>query len=440
MKSITTALPRRHENSNIRVFRVLGHMSCSDLYDFIGRVVKHRVEELSLEIWPRDNCEIPYCLIECDSLRASPPLWIARGTGTRKGPEARWTTLQPWRARVSVGARAQGGAKHFIFFLCQPEGLQPNFHLIARGKSSKGGVALRSLKLETGALQYRCIGRPILLKLSSKSGLCSLHSLSLTGVHFSDSALDDVDLFTSSSFPSIERLTVEYCKNMSHDLIVRSPNLKDVQISGIVINSLDINGTRLENLKIQYCRAIRLDNVVSWIKIFALNLRLLDWEVNKITEKILIDIFPLLTIEGRTGLGFKGMACTSLKKCEIPGIACLLKSSPVVHTLMLELCILQRWNNPLLDNTRCTEDQYLQNQVQGSNAFLCHLKVVKPYTNFSVFYSTINIVRFLFEQGRSLQDMIFCCSVKPLSFWLNEIRRIEGFPRASTEVKISVAS
>ncbi|XP_048433616.1 putative F-box/FBD/LRR-repeat protein At4g03220, partial [Pyrus x bretschneideri] len=157
MKSITTVLSRRHENSNIRVFRVSGHLSCSDLYDFIGRVVKHRVEELSLEIWPRDNCEVPYCLIECDSLR--------------------------------------------------------------------------SLKLETGALQYRCIGRPILLKLSSKSGLRSLHSLSLTGVHFSESALDDVDLFTSSSFPSLERLTVEYCKNMSHDLIVRSPNLKDVEIS-----------------------------------------------------------------------------------------------------------------------------------------------------------------------------------------------------------------
>lgn len=62
--------------------------------------------------------------------------------------------------------------------------------------------------METGALQYGCIGGPILLKLSSKSGLRSVHSLSLTGVHFSDSALDDVDLFTSSSFPSLERLTV----------------------------------------------------------------------------------------------------------------------------------------------------------------------------------------------------------------------------------------
>lgn len=50
MKSITTVLSSHHENSNIRVFRVSGHLSCSDLYDFIGRVVKHRVEELSLEI------------------------------------------------------------------------------------------------------------------------------------------------------------------------------------------------------------------------------------------------------------------------------------------------------------------------------------------------------------------------------------------------------
>lgn len=102
--------------------------------------------------------------------------------------------------------------------------------------------------------------------------------------------------------------------------------------------------------------------------------------------------------------------------------------------------ILQRWNNPLLDSTGCTEEQYWQNQVQSSSAFLCHLNVVKIYTNFSVFYSMINNVRFLLEHGRSLQDMNFCCSVKPLSFWLNEIRRIEGFPRASSEVKISVAS
>ncbi|RXH97929.1 hypothetical protein DVH24_010254 [Malus domestica] len=33
----------------------------------------------------------------------------ARGIGERKWPEVRWTTLQPWRVRVRVGARAQGG-------------------------------------------------------------------------------------------------------------------------------------------------------------------------------------------------------------------------------------------------------------------------------------------------------------------------------------------
>ena len=44
-------------------------------------------------------------------IRATPPMWIDRGTWERKGPEARWTVLQPSGARVRVGGRAKGGGE-----------------------------------------------------------------------------------------------------------------------------------------------------------------------------------------------------------------------------------------------------------------------------------------------------------------------------------------
>ena len=47
-------------------------------------------------------------------------MWIARGTGERKGPEARWTVLQPSGARVRVGGRAKGGGESTGLW---PEGL-----------------------------------------------------------------------------------------------------------------------------------------------------------------------------------------------------------------------------------------------------------------------------------------------------------------------------
>ncbi|XP_008230170.1 PREDICTED: putative F-box/FBD/LRR-repeat protein At4g03220 [Prunus mume] len=80
------------------------------------------------------------------------------------------------------------------------------------------------------------------------SGLRKLHNLSLTGVDFSDG-----DLFSDSSFPFLEKLTIRSCVGKPH-LEICCPNLKDLQVFSVSqLNSVDISGMRLETLKFTQC-------------------------------------------------------------------------------------------------------------------------------------------------------------------------------------------
>ncbi|PRQ46170.1 putative F-box domain-containing protein [Rosa chinensis] len=84
MKFITSLLSRRHENYNIKVFRVYGHLSFSRLNNLIRLLVNHRVVEPELYVLLSDSFEFPECLFECDSLRSltlqvhSPYYWKVR--------------------------------------------------------------------------------------------------------------------------------------------------------------------------------------------------------------------------------------------------------------------------------------------------------------------------------------------------------------------------
>lgn len=94
-------------------------------------------------------------------------------------------------------------------------------------------------------------------------------------------------------------------------------------------------------------------------------------------------------------------------------------------------------------NGHYTEEQFWQAQAQTLNPLLCHLKVVKIWvpTKDIDHERVINIVRFLLEHGKNLQEMIIAPEY-PQAYcvpgWKDKIIVvIEGLPRGSANVKIS---
>ena len=227
---ISNVLRHRHENSNLKVFRVKGYLSSSCLYSCIDRVVKYRVEELALDVFLTDKYfssdafGLP-SLFKCDSLRS--------------------LTL----------------ATAFRIPDYSPSIRKPHFGLLL----SSNAVA--------------------------KSGLHQLHTLSLTRVEFLDSALE-LDLFSASSLPSLEKLSITNCKGITH-LKITCPNIKDVHIVKMFLSSLDISsGMRLENLEITESFEVLVNG--NRVKIFAPNLKTFWWQHDYGTEESFAPSFPIL--------------------------------------------------------------------------------------------------------------------------------------------------
>ncbi|TQD81457.1 hypothetical protein C1H46_032988 [Malus baccata] len=434
---ISKVLRHRHENSNLKVFRVKGYLSSSCLYSCIDRVVKYRVEELALDVsltdkyFSGDAFGLP-SLFKCDSLRS---LTLA----TYKDP------------------------------YYSPSIPKPHFGLLL----SSNAVA--------------------------KSGLHQLHTLSLTRVEFLDSALE-LDLFSASSLPSLEKLSMTNCKGITH-LKITCPNIKDVHIIRMFLSSLDISGMRLENLEITHSFEVMVNG--NRVKIFAPNLKTFWWQHNYCTEESFAPSFPilrachlacfskvvdvtmvkptinllcgssqvqklciydsylrplciarirLLTIhppafdprkaESLNGLG--SLMMMVFNKDVIPGLTCLFKSSPKLHTLSIYTMnayletYLPTWHNILLDDAGCTEEQFWESQAQILSHFLCHLKVVNIHDySHRINENVIKFARFLLEHGRSLQEIILHSRHPSGKEKIGSV--LEGFPRASAGVKISVA-
>ncbi|CAN6568652.1 unnamed protein product [Malus baccata var. baccata] len=433
---ISKVLRHRHENSNLKVFRVKGYLSSSCLYSCIDRVVKYRVEELALDVsltdkyFSGDAFGLP-SLFKCDSLRS---LTLA----TYKDP------------------------------YYSPSIPKPHFGLLL----SSNAVA--------------------------KSGLHQLHTLSLTRVEFLDSALE-LDLFSASSLPSLEKLSMTNCKGITH-LKITCPNIKDVHIIRMFLSSLDISGMRLENLEIthsfevmvngnrvkifapnlktfwwqhNYCTEesfapsfpiLRACHLACFSKVVdvtmvkpTINLLCGSSQVQKlcIYDSYLRVSFPkfmhvflftkrccasigclfmqiLSDIYFKGGLPYSFMNLKTLQifirvfnKDVIPGLTCLFKSSPKLHTLSIYTMnayletYLPTWHNILLDDAGCTEEQFWESQAQILSHFLGHLKVVNIHDySHRINENVIKFARFLLEHGRSFA---------------------RGVPRASAGVKISVA-
>ncbi|KAK9910752.1 hypothetical protein M0R45_034699 [Rubus argutus] len=419
---ITSVLSRHRGNSNVKVFRVssrLGfcHLASSCLYDCVRWLVKRRVEELVLEVGSSGRFDLPLCVFQCDSLRC--------------------------------------------------------------------------LKLDANV---SWCGSPSFW-LGATNGLRSLHTLFVSHVDFLVSGLCE-DLFSGSSFPCLESLTVESCNGMTH-LKISCPNLKVVHVNSMNINSLDVSGMRLENLRVSFTFFRCYGE--SWVSVFAPNLQTFSWLANCLTEKCLIHGFPALIkshiscrcpgdlsmvkihsamdlisassqvqslvisvdfLRVLSKIYFEGglpypfvqlqtlkIQTTSLNRHDIPGIACLFKSSPMVHTILIEIlgdgARDDKWFDVSLDKAYCTEEQYWESQAQALIDFLYHLNVAMIHVKGSMIHkSVVTLVRFLLEHGRGLQEMVLTSqqlNSGNLSLWEDQIRLLEGFPRASADVKLSIA-
>lgn len=95
----------------------------------------------------------------------------------------------------------------------------------------------------------------------------------------------------------------------------------------------------------------------------------------------------------------------------------------------------------MFDDANCTEEQYWEAQAQDLSPFLSHLQVADIDVGEVIPKNAFNFAKFLLKYARGLQKMILhftwsesCLPPDPLN---DTIALLEGFPRASAEVKFS---
>ncbi|KAM1406450.1 hypothetical protein ACFXTH_001119 [Malus domestica] len=139
------------------------------------------------------------------------------------------------------------------------------------------------------------------------------------------------------------------------------------------------------------------------------------------------------------GLPYSFMELTTLQifvdclnKAVIPGLACLFKTSRILHTLSIYI-----WHRVLVNNsTKWTEERYWENEAQNMSHFLRHLKVVNihhyPYV---IDENVITFAKFLLQHGEGLQEMLF--NVRDPKGWDDKISLLKELPWGNGDVKIS---
>ncbi|XP_048446845.1 putative F-box/FBD/LRR-repeat protein At4g03220 [Pyrus x bretschneideri] len=434
---VNTVLRHRDENSNIKVFRVKGDLSSSCLYNCIDQAVKYRVEKLKLDVSLTDKYFFGdksglLRLFNCDSLRS---LKLA----------ARYSSYA-WQRPLS--------SQQFPISL--------SYYVVAT------------------------------------IGVHALRTLCLTSMKFLDST-SELDLFSASSFPSLEKLRLENCIGITH-LKITCPKIKDVHIVRMFLKCLDISGMRLESLEITHAFEGYLQG--SRVNILAPNLQSFYWGSISSTEESSITSFPTLKtchlvcsqatmdmsmaqtaivmsmaktivnllcsssqvqnlcivdgylrilsrIDFEGGLPYSFMELKTLQifvdclnKAVIPGLACLFKTSRILHTLSIYIWhrVLvndsTNWQKFLLDDVDCTEERYWENEAQNMSHFLRHLKVVNihhyPYV---IDENVITFAKFLLQHGEGLQEMLF--NVRDSKGWEDKISLLKELPWANGDVKIS---
>ncbi|KAK9285059.1 hypothetical protein L1049_024244 [Liquidambar formosana] len=408
------SLRNKNKNSDIRILRFRAHLSFSCLNGLIRRAVRQNVQELDVQVATDDYFNLPRCIIMSDSLR--------------------------------------------VFKL----------------KSHYPGFRLPPSSIMTG-------------------GFRSLHTLSLSLIIlYNQPSL--LDLFTDSSFPLLKKLNLDACFGLEN-LDVSCRALQDFTLENCFqLHGLDISGAKLERLRVASCFDAYSDK--SWVKVNAPSLRIIIWEYNSITENSFLENLSSLH-EASIGFfvlhedisaaklwsvssllaGLSHAHCLALEsqsieilssnnyfavplspfnslkslelntgfnKSDIPGIACLFRSSPGLHTLTLRIINdykieRKQWNRDLWEMSNSEEEQYWESQTRALKSFLHHLKVVKIH-GFLECENEISLVKFLLKHGRALQEMTLCsghCNSRD-SLRRQKIRsQIMGFSRASSNAKIA---
>ncbi|XP_050369003.1 putative F-box/FBD/LRR-repeat protein At4g03220 [Argentina anserina] len=319
-------------------------------------------------------------------------------------------------------------------------------------------------------------------RLSSKAWLgfpstyvVSSYILSLQDLTLNEMDFSGMDLLSVSSFPFLEKLKLYRCRGMT-SLNICCPNLKDIQVWSMKLYSMQISGMRLETLYF-YGNCIR-----DRVNISAPNLQSLDWG-NYIANKCAIHNFPtpkryrmrhdlfggtrfkttrhslvidLLSYSSQAeilelshdyyleilseiylesgGLPFSfGKLKTlrmsgEMRQRHLGGLACLLKSSPVVHTLDLWFSQEEehKWNNDLLETLI---------------PFLIRLKVVNIHLGKIISENAITFAKIMLKYGTDLENIILkfwrSGSALPPNALVDTIALLNGFPRASINAKLS---
>ncbi|XP_008230171.1 PREDICTED: putative F-box/FBD/LRR-repeat protein At4g03220 [Prunus mume] len=411
---IRQVLTLRDKHSDIRILRFGSWLSFSRLNGLIRLAIRRNVQELDVEVATEDYFNFPRCVIASESLR--------------------------------------------IFKL----------------KSHYPGFRLPPSSVMT-------------------SGFKSLHLLSLSRiVLYNQPSL--CDMFGASAFPMLKKLSLDACFGLKY-LRIGCKALEDLTLENCFqLQGLDVLGGKLERLRIVRCFDAYADK--SWVKIDGPRLRIILWENNAITDSSSLDNLSSLQ-EASIGffllqedisvaklqsvsnlfMGLYHAHCltldtqcieilsnsnyfavylhpfnnlkslelhTGFNKNNVPGLACIFRSSPMLHTLTLNIINdykieRRQWNKDLWEMSNSEEEKFWESQTQALKSFLQNLTVVK-IQGFLECENEVSLAKFLLKHGKALQEMILCtghCKAR-YSLQRQKIRsQMMGFSWASSNAKIA---
>ncbi|KAE9593046.1 hypothetical protein Lal_00028873 [Lupinus albus] len=345
-----------------------------------------------------------------------------------------------------------------------------------------GSESLRVLKLKSG---FRLPPSSIM-----RDGFQSLHTLSLSLVILYNQP-NLSDLFSESSFPLLKKLHLDMCFGLKY-LHVGCRGLEDLSLEKCFqLQGLDISCAKLAKMRVTSC--FHAYSKKSWVRINAPKLEHLFWQFNAVSDttifepsNFLLEAYVGLFILNRansmgkvqsvngflSGLSHAGSLIlesqtfeilsnnnfyiqpfgnlkslelhTGFKKSNVQGLACLFRSFPTLHTLILKItndCKIERkqWNRDLWDMSSTEEEQYWESQIPSLMSFLQHLRLVKIH-GFLDCENEVTLAKFLLKHGKGLEEMTLCagdCNDRD-TLRRQKIRsQMMGFSSACSNAKLS---
>ncbi|KAH7860360.1 hypothetical protein Vadar_012506 [Vaccinium darrowii] len=342
---VPIVLSRRQQDSNITTFRLFGHVSYSCLRKCIKHVMKHRIEQLELDVYLDCCFSLPLCLFKCKTLK------VLTLNHQKKEPDME--TGVPFGLVVSY--------KQFYY--------------------------------------------------DTSGGLPFVHTLSLTNVYFKYGS----DLFSGEKFPLLRELWLKNCKGM-RVLNINCPCLEILKLEDLWLKDLGISGVGLLELRAKNCYRYARSSA----KILAPCLQCLYWENNGNVEftaesfrdintgflffrinipdaatlnrasmvlsalcfarslsvgSQVLETLSKIDSEGGLSYSFNNLMTLELQigmtKDEITGITCLLRSSPILYTIILSVKGFSKTRNESWNEKRHWKSQIHLKSIE------LHLKVAR---------------------------------------------------------------